>query len=151
MRSLNRPFDAISREQFIKTIYEEVDPLDAWLDNSSELDSPTSLWVDSVDENVINVEWFVDGVSLGVLGESIDLAGLGLTEGSHTAQARAYDSILDFANSGLSLDWWRYDDQSLLQQSVNWNFTVSAVPEPNSMFMVTLFAGWLLNRRRKVG
>jgi hypothetical protein len=150
MRSLNRPFDAISREQFIKRIYEEVDPLDAWLDNSSELDSPTSLWVDSVDAGVINVEWFIDGISLGVLGESIDLTGLGLAEGSHTAEALAYDSILDFSYTGLSLDWWRYDDKSLLQQSVTWTFNVSAVPEPGSLLMVSLLGVGLLNRRRRV-
>ena len=151
MRSLNRPFDAISREQFIKKIYEEVDPLDDWLDNSSELDSPMTLWVDSVDENVINVEWCVEGVSLGVLGESLDLDGLGLADGSHTAQALAYDSILDFSNTGLSLDWWRYDDTSLLQQSVIWNFNVSAVPEPSSIVIVALIGGWMLNRRRRIG
>lgn len=150
MRSLNRPFDAISREQFIKKIYEEVDPLDGWLDNTNELDSPTSLWVDSVDENVIAVEWFIDGISLGVLGESLDIGSLGLAEGSYTAEALAYDSILDFSNTGLSLDWWRYEDSSLLRQSVVWNFNVSAVPEPNSIAVMAMLGGWFLNRRRRI-
>lgn len=149
MRSLNRPFDAISREQFIKRIYEEVDPLDNWLDNSTELESPEMLWVDSVDENVINVEWFVNGVSLGVLGETLDLGTLGLAEGSHTAEARAYDEILDFSFTGESLDWWRYDDTSLLEQSVVWNFTVSAVPEPGSLAGLLMAGSLVLVRRRR--
>ncbi len=34
MRSLNRPFDAVSREKIILDIYALVDPLDAWRDNS---------------------------------------------------------------------------------------------------------------------
>ncbi len=148
MRALDRPFDAISREKFINDIYDEVDPLDAWLSNSDTLLDPTALWVDTVDPSVINVEWFLDGQSLGILGESIDLWTFGLAAGEYQFTALAYDSILDHAFSGDSLDWWRLD-AAALQQSVSWN-VVWSIPEPAVMPGV-LVLGWVLSRARRRG
>jgi IgA Peptidase M64 len=128
MRALNRPFDAISREKFINDIYQEVDPLDDWLDNTSTLMDPNEIWVLTVDPDVINVEWILDGISLGLLGEVLDIDSLNLGVGSYSLTARAYDGILDHAFSGDSLDWWRLDS-ALLTQTRSWNFTIS-VPEP---------------------
>ena len=71
MRALGRPFDAISRERFIQKIYAEVDPLDSWLATGPVYLEDDVLWVDTVDPSVIGVEWFLDGVSLGLLGELI--------------------------------------------------------------------------------
>jgi hypothetical protein len=148
MRSLNRAFDAISREQFINQIYAEVDPVDDWLDNSSVLDSPSTLWLDVIDEDVINVEWFVDGVSYGLGGETLDIDSLGLSVGDHTIEAMAYDGILDHSFSGGALDWWRYADDSALRQSISWNITVS-VPEPGSAAIIgCCFVAFGLRRRR---
>ena len=146
MRALGRPFDAISREKFINDIYDEVDPLDAFLDNSTTLFDPIDLWVDTVDPNVIEVEWFVDGVSKGYLGESVDLQMLGLGTGQYEVTAVAFDEILLHANTGSSLDWWRLDGAKL-QQSVSWSI-VSAIPEPASGWMV-LAAGICLFKRRR--
>ena len=147
MRALNRPFDAISREKFINDIYLEVDPLDDWLSDSFFSD-PDELWVSTVDPEVINVEWFVDGVSFGVLGEVLDVNSLGLASGTYEFTARAYDSILDHAFSGDSLDWWRLDSDAL-EQYVYWTVSISAVPEPASAFLGgLLFAGILIRRRR---
>ena len=135
MRALNRPFDAISREKFIHDIYLEVDPLDDWYDDSLGFDTtPDSLWVDTVDPDVINVEWFVDGESIGVLGEVLDLKSLNLSRGEHEIMALAYDSILDFAFTDLPLDWWRLAP-TLLQQSVSW--TVFTIPEPSSLLFAS--------------
>ncbi len=151
MRALNRPFDAVGREKFINDIYLEVDPLDDWLDlGATGYVDPPELWVDTVDADVINVEWFVDGLSLGVLGETLNLNGLGLGIGEYTITARAYDSILDHAFTGDSLDWWRLD-ADLLQQFVSWNIVVS-IPEPGSTALLGLCAaGLILSRRRRGG
>ncbi len=125
MRSLFRPFDAVSREQFIRQFYLEVDPLDGWLGNSTPLNNPDTVWVDTVDPAVINVEWLLNGKSLGVLGESLDVATLALTPGDYVLEAFAYDAILDHSFSGDSLDWWRRSNTSLLEQSVSWNLTIT--------------------------
>ncbi|MEL7497782.1 MAG: M64 family metallopeptidase [Planctomycetota bacterium] len=147
MRSLNRPFDAISREKFINDIYEEVDPLDDWLaiDDGAFVDE---LWVNTVDENVIDVEWFVDGQSVGIHGETLDLNSLGLVSGNYAISARGYDAILDHAFSGNSLDWWRLDGDHL-QQTVNWNVSFSAVPEPGTGMLIGMTVGLLFCRRRR--
>ncbi len=127
MRSLGRRFDAISRERFLQEIYEEVRPLDDWLDNGSLLDDPTSLWVETVDPDVLNVEWFVDGASRGLLGESILLSDLRLDIGQYEVTARAYDAILDHGFTGDSLDWWRLSDTSSLQQEIVWDIAVTVL------------------------
>ncbi len=93
----------------------------------------------------------IDGVSQGLGGETIDIISLGLSFGSHTIEASAYDSILDHSFSGGTLDWCRYADESELRQSVLRNITVS-VPEPGSAALI----GWCLlaagiRRRRAAG
>jgi hypothetical protein len=125
MRSLFRPFDAVSREQFITKFYEEVDPLDDWFDDSTTHVDPGSLWVDTVDPALINVEWFVDGVSQGLLGETLDVSSLALGGGNYLLEARAYDSILDHSFTGDSLDWYRKADTSPLEQTISWNVTIT--------------------------
>lgn len=97
---------------------------------------------------MINVEWFVDGVSYGVLGEVIDVNSLGLATGEYEFTALAYDSILDHAFSGDGLDWWRLDPE-MLQQSVSWTITVTAIPEPASAMLAGLAWLALAGRRRK--
>ena len=125
MRSLFRPFDAISREQFIKKFYQEVDPLDAWQDNSMTLVDPAEVWVDSIDPHVISVQWTLDGASLGFVGETFDVSGLGLTPGNYVLEARAYDTILDHSFTGNTLDWWRLPGTSSLEQFVTWDLQIS--------------------------
>lgn len=148
MRALNRPFDAISREKFINDIYLEVDPLDDWLNLGGSMIPPAELWVSTVDSNVFNVEWYVDGVSIGVLGEQVSLSTLGLVSGNYLISARAYDTILDHAFTGDSLDWWRLSPD-LLQQTVSWNITyTAAVPEPSSFVVLALLAPIAFRRRR---
>lgn len=135
MRALNRPFDAISREKILYEIYQEVNPLDAWLSNASTLIDPSSLWVDSVDSNVISVEWFLNGSSIGILGESLNVSSLGLAPGNHQLTALAFDNILDNSFSGGALDWWRLAPAAL-QQTVNWNVNITAIPEPGSIVVL---------------
>ena len=71
MRALDRPFDAISREAFIQAIYNEVNPLDQWLSESTTLHTSDTAWVDVVDPSVIKVNWFLDGSLLNVNGETL--------------------------------------------------------------------------------
>lgn len=125
MRNLNRPFDAISREAFIAKIYNEVRPLDAWRSNTGTLSNPLQLWVDSVDEAVIGVEWRVNGNLIALAAEQLTLAVLGLPPGMHTVTARAYDRILDHAFTGDALDWWRLPNTNPLQQTITWTLQLT--------------------------
>ena len=146
MRNLNKPFNAVSREEIILDIYKFVDPLDAFLDNTTALFDPDSLWVDTVDPDVIEVDWLVDGVlRLDDGPENLNLDLLDLDPGVYTITAASYDRVLDLANTGLDLDWVRRDGDKL-RQDVSWQVTL--VPEPTTATLL-LTAGGLLLRRRQ--
>ena len=148
MRALNRPFDAISREKFIYEIYEEVDPLDAWIDTGLTYNEGDQLWVDRVDDDVISLEWSVDGQVVAYNGSQLDLASLGLNAGSYTVSVMAYDNLLDHSFSGDSLDWWRLDGD-WLSQNLSWTVQISAVPEPGAAGVLAAWALMGVMRRRR--
>lgn len=129
MRSLNRPFDAVSREQFIRDIYDLVDPLDGWRDNEAPITgSDPELWIDAVDPGVIQTEWFVDGeLVAGASGESFRLRDHGFVEGEFVVTARSYDPV----------SWVRRGGEAL-EQSVSWELTVTPPP---SVASVTINGG----------
>lgn len=125
MRSLGRPFDAVSREQIILDIYDYVDPLDTWVDNTETLVDPPSLWVDVVDPDVIRVRWYVDGeLVVGATDEFFDPLALG--PGDYSIAAHAYDDT----------PWVRLDTDQL-DQSVSWNVQVT-VPEPAALVLLAV-------------
>jgi len=114
MEALDQPFNAVSREKIILDIYDYVDPLDTWLDNSSPLTGDPTLTVDTVDPNVIKVQWSVNGtVVSGATGESFRLTDHGFGSGTYTVTARAYDDTP-----------WVRTSLSKLEQSVTWNVTL---------------------------
>jgi hypothetical protein len=134
MLSLGRGFDAVSREKVILDIYALVDPLDGWLDDSLQLFNPDSLWVEELDSNIIDVEWFLDDLLLDDATSSIvDIGGYGLAPGDYTLKARAYDPTGFDATVG----WVRRDTEQL-EQFVTWNVTFSAVPEPSMLLLMVM-------------
>lgn len=136
MRTLGRPFDAVSREKLILDIYNLVNPLDAWLDNTNALSNPSTLWVDSIDPSVITVEWYVDGVQVHQ-GDVFHPRTAGLAPGLHLVQARAVDPT----------DWVRIH-RDRLEQTVSWNIKVSSLADVNNDGIVDgadiaiIFRGW---------
>ncbi len=138
MRSLGRPFDAVGREQFILNIYDFVDPLDDWLNDSGILDGAAELWVDTIDSSVIDVEWYVDGNRVdGAAGETFSLLDFGYGAGTYDVMALARDNT----------EWVRIDLEKL-QQSVRW--TVHVVPEPSALALAFLGVGcWLIAAARR--
>lgn len=136
MRSLNRPFDAVGREQLILRMYEHVDPLDGWFTGS--LVDPASLWVDTVDPAVLDVDWYVEGSLVAPDGgESFSLQGHGYGVGTYSVEARAYDST----------GWVRLDPAGLTSQSVRWSVTLT--PEPATLSLMILAPLAVLRRRRR--
>jgi hypothetical protein len=146
MRSLDKVFDAVGREALIQSIYDHVNPLDTWLSEGTLLNESMAAWVDVVDPNVIDVDWFLDGNRLDITGEMIDVGKLGLAPGSYNLTATAYDNLLDHSFTGDVLDWWRLGP-SAVSQSITWTVSISAVPEP-TVCGLGMTVGLLLLRRR---
>ena len=126
MRALGSPFDAVSREALILGIYRIVDPLDAWLDNASPLADPVNLWVNSIDPDIIQHQWLVDGSLIaGAGGKEFNPLAFGFGPGSYTVTAHSFDPT----------DWVR-GNPDLLQQDISWTVTYT-VPEPSYLILVT--------------
>jgi len=121
MRSLNKPFDAITREKIILDVYDFVDPFDDWLDNSVPLIDPGELFVDRIDDGVIDVEWFVDsGLVPAASGDTFDLTEFGYGAGDYVVSARGFDP------TGFDpIDGWVRINQNELEQFVSWDITIS--------------------------
>ncbi|MEX0774969.1 MAG: M64 family metallopeptidase [Phycisphaeraceae bacterium] len=144
MDTLGLAFDAVSREAFIDAIYAKVRPLDSYFSNATPITDISSLWVDTVDPEVILVNWFINGILAGA-GENPNLTGLTLAQGLHTVAAVAYDSLLDHDFTGDGLDWWRLDD-SHLTQTIVWQLVI---PEPATAILLGGFLFAAILRRRR--
>jgi IgA Peptidase M64/PEP-CTERM motif len=136
MRSLNQPFDAISREKILLDIYALTDPLDGWLENSGVLTNPALLTVDTIDPNIISVEWFVNSVLVpAAVGETFDPRKFGYSPGEYTVTARAFDP------TGFDpINGWVRTNTSSLEQTVSWTIRVAAVPEPSTLALIGIAA-----------
>jgi hypothetical protein len=146
MRSLNQPFDAVGREKIILDIYDLVNPLDSWLDNRTPLIDPDKLFVNVIDDSVINLEWFVDGTLIPLVsGETFNLSDFGYKAGDYVVSTRAFDpTAFD------PVDGWVRTNQSNLEQFVSWNVTITSVPEPSTMASIGVGLIWLASSRRKL-
>ncbi len=143
MRSLNKPFNAIGREKIILDIYKHVDPLDSFTSNSSILINPLALEATTVDDDVIDMQWTIDGVSLPAYDglTSLDISELELGLGDHEILLRAFDPTgFDPVNG-----WVRFNTRQL-EQFVSWDLTIS-VPEPSSVLLVVLGLFFCLSGR----
>ncbi len=147
MRSLGDPFNAICREKIILDIYGLVDPFDSWLDNSQSLLDPSQLSVARIDDEVIAMEWFVDGQLIaGADGSTFSLNDFGYGPGEYQVSARGFDPTgFDPVNG------WVRMDQGNLEQFVSWN-VIRTVPEPASLMLWGLCGGlaaMFVSRRRR--
>jgi hypothetical protein len=141
MRSLGQPFDAVSREKIILDIYDNVDPLDAWLPTPGTL-TDASLWVRPIDESVIDVEWRVNGTLVPGAADDVtfSLADFDFLPGPYTVTARAFDP------TGFDpINGWVRKDQHKLQQTITWS-VLHTVPEPATGMLLLLT---LLSARRR--
>jgi hypothetical protein len=112
MNQLPDYFNLPSMQKIVRDIYAIVDPIDAHTDNTSPLVAPVQLQVRVIDPAVIKVEWSVDGRVVSADGGQC-FTPSGLTPGSHTVTARAYDDTP-----------WVRGDRSPLEQTVTWSLEV---------------------------
>lgn len=105
-------YNAVSRENGVRVIYDMVDPIDSSTPGS--VTTPQVLEVKVIDPAVLSVEWSVDGEVVSASGgEHFDVAAQGLASGSHTIAARAYDDT----------EWVR-GERAELEQRVEWTIEV---------------------------
>ena len=140
MRQLGQPFNAVSREKIILDIYNIVHPIDSYITGPQEEDQltdPQNLWVDVVDPNVINVNWYVNGkLVTGADDEQFNMADFGYGPGSYSVKVRAYDAT----------DWVRAN-RSSLEQFMEWEVVLT--PEPASAALLLCGAAAILWKRRR--
>ncbi|MEZ5782001.1 MAG: M64 family metallopeptidase [Rhizobiaceae bacterium] len=93
MRELNQPFDPIAREAFVLNFYKYVDPLDdhAFSNTTGTLFDIDGLWVDTISDKTIRVDWLINGQLVSADTTSIDFSNLGLGAGTYNITAHAYD------------------------------------------------------------
>jgi len=118
-------FNAVSREKMIMDIWRIVTPVDAVEPPEGDVPAGSTLTVHVIDPEVIDVDWAVDDTVVSEDGGSrFDLADAGLSSGTHTITARAYD------NAGEDLVRYRdggehgRENWSRSQQTVTWTVTV---------------------------
>src|SRR5262249_49909513 len=98
MCAANTTYNPPSAEKMIMDIWRNVVPIDSTVPPAGAVSNPTMLQVNVIDPAVINVDWSVDGSVVAANGGiTFNVAGRGLSAGTHTVSAKAYD------NAGMDL------------------------------------------------
>lgn len=101
-------------EKIVRDLYRLVRPVDAWTNNSDELDNPCALELVLVDAARVKVEWKLDGALLaGESGARLELAAHPLAPGLHNVEARVLDETP-----------WVRGDRAGLEQRLGWSVKV---------------------------
>jgi hypothetical protein len=124
--NVNTSFNSISREKMVFDIWRVVVPIDSTTPAVGAVSNPAMLQVTVIDPAVINVDWSVDGTVVAMNGgQTFMLAGRGLTSGTHTITAKAYDNagmdLIRHTTGGTTfgrMNWARS------QQTVSWTVTI---------------------------
>jgi hypothetical protein len=91
--NVNTSFNSVSREKMVMDIWRHVVPIDSAVPPVGAVSNPTMLQVNVIDPAVIDVDWSVDGTVVAAKGgPTFTLGGRGLSSGSHTIAAKAYDN-----------------------------------------------------------
>jgi hypothetical protein len=121
-------------EKIILDIYDIVTPIDRHFDNTQTLIGPQQLWIETIDPEVLMVDWLVDGVVVQRKGaEQFEVSDYLNEHGTYTVTARAWDEVIEHAFSDNSyphpLDMVR-KDLDKLEQSVEWKVVIEQIQLP---------------------
>jgi len=103
----------------VREFYALVDPLDDWTgkSGSQNLENPETISATAVDESVIAFEWTLNDQVVGGDASTLDVAGLGLSNGNYEISLRAYD---DTGNVRIGLED--------VEQTLTWNVSIDVAP-----------------------
>jgi len=118
-------YNSVSREKMVMDIWRVVVPVDSTVPAAGAVSNPSTLTVNVIDPAVINVDWSVDGTVVAANGgTTFNVAGRGLSAGSHTIAAKAYDNATtDLVLQRTGANWGRMN-WARSQQTVTWTVTV---------------------------
>src|SRR5262245_56639098 len=93
MRSLDRPFEQVNSERFVRNVYRYVKPIDgATAPGTYPLDADFTVDPVAPIGQPLAVQWSLDGAPIpGATGTSFDAGSLGLALGTHTLSVSVVD------------------------------------------------------------
>lgn len=118
-------YNSVSREKMVMDFWRFVEPIDSVDPPEGDVMNPTTLTLHVVDPAVVSVDWSVDGEMVAAdAGPSFNLGASGLSSGSYTVVARAYDNagedLVRYRDGG---DFGR-DNWARSEQTATWTVTV---------------------------
>lgn len=121
--------NAVGIEKIILDIYDLVDPIDSYTNNSTQLTDAEILEVKVIDPEIIKINWHVnDEIVIENASEFFELANHIDTPGTHEILVVARDEVIDhaFSSNGVPhpLDLVRKDFDKL-QQTVRWTVVLN--------------------------
>jgi hypothetical protein len=122
MRNLNRPVGNVNREQFLLSIYNQIDPVDGWTPSGSSISvnafQQLSFGVTAKQSTTgsVQTQWYVDEQPIaGATGGTFVIASDALGNGAHSVRALTSDAT----------PFVRNDPTQLLKQNVSWSVTLT--------------------------
>jgi len=127
----NTSYNAVSREKIIMDIWRVVaQPYDSVEPPAGPATNPVALKVNVIDPAVISVDWSVDGnLTAPNGGRTFAVGAAGLTPGTHTITARAFDNAgADFVRQGpgttFNRQYWGAGATGHSDKTVAWTVTI---------------------------
>jgi hypothetical protein len=123
--TVDTSYNAVSREKMVMDIWRIVTPVDSTVPAAGPVSNPTTLTVNVIDPAVINVDWSVDGTVVAANGGiNFNVAARGLSSGTHTIAAKAYDNATtDLVRQVPGTTWGRMNWARSVQ-TVTWTVTI---------------------------
>lgn len=160
MRSLNRPFEQINTEQFVRKMYQTVSPIDdATPASGKPLSSCTTFFVTPTDpvDHLLDIQWSIDGTDLAGQTATTFTPDLDtLAAGVHTVGVAVFDSTARVRDEAMR--------SALMTESLEWQIEVlgtpgeclAAIPGVSQwglvvMTLLVLVAGTVVMTRRTAG
>jgi hypothetical protein len=124
----NTSFNSVSREKIVMDIWRAVaQPYDSVEPAAGAVTNPTMLKVNVIDPAVINVDWSVDSTMVAPNGgPTYSVAGL--TPGTHTITARAYDNagmdlVRQVPGTTFNRQYWGAGAMGHSDKTITWTVT----------------------------
>jgi hypothetical protein len=127
----NTSYNPVSREKIVMDIWRVVQaPYDSVTPEAGAVMDPTTLAVNVIDPEVISVDWSVDGAIVAMNGgPTYNIGAAGLSPGTHTVTARAYDNagediVRQVPGTTFNRQYWGAGSMGHSDKTVTWMVTI---------------------------